>query len=273
MLRRVLSSQNCRFLDHTFKIPSNFSPLNCSNESVERLQLQTQTPLAISIRNRKPNVKRPNIPCKEKAHVLALTWAQYEYPLAGMTAAETCLNRVKHEAQIDQTQNLPLEEIWAREMLEEIESSPVFVVIHRHRSTREDLFNMRVQFKRSNMKYIVHSHRVSRIALKGTKYESLSKLFIKDCTASAISYDRDISKILKLDRKLPYANVLACVLDGQILSKADMQRVAQLPELPLLRAQLCQALTSHQSALSQALTAHQTELSGALQRHADGTES
>jgi len=272
MLRRALSSQNCRFLDPTLRTPSIYSPLISANETVERLQLPTQTPLAISIRNRKPNVKRPNIPCVEKAHVLRLTWERYKYPLADMTAAETCINHVKYEAKKDEDDTHPLEVIFAREMIEQIESSPVFVVIHRHRSSAEDLFNMRVQFKRNNMKYFVYNAKISRLALKGTKYESLNKLFIGR-TVSAISYDRDIGKILKLDRKLPYATVLACTMDGQILSKADMQRVSQLPELPLLRAQLCQALTSHQTTLSQALTSHQTELSGALQRHADGVSA
>jgi len=272
MLRRVLSAQNYKFLDPTFAISSNCIPNNAANEPGERLQLPNQTPLAISIRNRKPNVKRPNIPCVEKAHVLKLTWERYPYPLEGMTHAETCINSLKHEARKDAEEPHPLHVIWAREMMEQIEASPVFMVMHRHRSTKEDLFNMRVQFKRNNCKYFVYNTRVARIALTGTKYESLLKLFMGG-TVSAVSYDRDIGKILKLDKKLPYATILACTMDGQILSKADMQRVSQLPELPLVRAQLCQALTAHQTALTANLSSHQSELSGALQRYAAGEQS
>ena len=60
------------------------------------LQLATLTPMAQSVRHGgKPNTRRPKIPHKERAVMLAITNEKYKYPLEGLPPTETCINAVK----------------------------------------------------------------------------------------------------------------------------------------------------------------------------------
>jgi len=254
-------SHQCRSL---FQLHNKF-------EYIKEEKLELRTPISISIRHgRTVNLRRANIPNKEKAHILSLTHEQYAYPLEGLTEQETCMSVLKTEAAKKEKQIHPVFPIMAREYMKEVNAAPVLLVMHKMQCSEADLFAMRVQFKRNNMQYLKFytDSTMYDLAFKDTKYSSLLPLFKDNVyTVTAVSYDRDINKILKLERRLQYLSILCCVMDGQILHKADMQKVAALPPLDLMRASLCQTLSSHQSLLSGHLAHHQMELSSALERY------
>ena len=58
-------------------------------------------------------------------------------------------------------QENPFERILSRELLEMVEAAEVVVVVHRHSCNSEDLFDMRIQLHRNNMKYLYYNNAVS----------------------------------------------------------------------------------------------------------------
>ncbi|XP_018027083.1 39S ribosomal protein L10, mitochondrial [Hyalella azteca] len=233
-----------------------------------QFHLDLNTPMVQSVRWRRPlGIKRAKIPHKARALAIELTYEKYNYPLAGLPASETCINAVKAKY-VKKEEDNPFEKILAREFLEEVKAGQMFVVGHMHPCTAEELFEQRVLLHRNNMKYLFHNENIAKLAFTGTKYESLLHLYVM-FSINIVCYDKDFSKLLKLERQLPFLTILGVVVEDRILSVADLKRAAELPSLPLMHATLLQTLTSQQQTLTRQLNAQQTELAGALQRYSE----
>lgn len=266
---------SCRYLssvvysqEHARCTAQGYLLCHPNKNTTNYLNLPTLTPAVISVRHVRPNTKRPAIPCKSRALALELTFEKYKYPLEGLPPTETCISAVKESVGVAEVPDNPFERILAREFLAEVEAGPMMAVFHRHPCSADDLFDMRVQIHRSNMKYLYHNTKVVKRALQGTKYENLLRAYECSC-GTAVCYDTDIQKLLKLDRRLPYLTLMCAVVDGRIMSLQQLRDAVTLPPLPLMRATLLQTLGTQAQCLSQNLTHHQTELSGALSRYCD----
>jgi len=274
-----LSSHCHSSIYSTIRNAASHSPSSVHRKIVGGLceSLELRSPLSISLRNaRTVHLRRANIPTKEKALINILSNEKYKFPMDGLSSQQTC-QKVLSNSKTKQKNIHPIFPIMARNYMEAVNSAPVLIVMHKMKCKSPDLFAMRVQFKKNNMKYLqFHTDQTMyEVAFKGTPYSTLLPLFegMSMNTVTAVSYDRDIAKILKVEKRLPYLDVLCCVMDGRILSKADMQRVADLPSMDQMRATLCHTLATHSQQLSSYLSHHQTELSSSLSRHLSSSDS
>jgi len=61
---------------------------------------------------------------------------------------------------------------------------------------------------------------------------------------------------------------LGGVVQGRLITKSQLQWCATLPDINMLRAELCSILSSSTSQLSQSLTHQQQKLTQSLEQHA-----
>ena len=104
---------------------------------------------------------------------------------------------------------------------------------------------LRSKMRNAGAKYQVTKNRLTKLALKGTKYECITELF-SGPTAIAISSDpvtapKVIFRFVKENEKL---SIVGGGLDGEILDSEQIKKLASLPSLDELRSKIIGLITS-----------------------------
>ncbi len=104
---------------------------------------------------------------------------------------------------------------------------------------------LRSKMRIAGGKYQVTKNRLSKLALKGTKFETISDLFIGP-TAIAVSDDpvtapKVIFNFIKENDKI---SIVGGGIDGEVLDADQINKLASLPSLDELRSKLIGLITS-----------------------------
>ncbi|XP_047496082.1 39S ribosomal protein L10, mitochondrial-like [Penaeus chinensis] len=233
---------------------------------VGRCLLGSQSPLVqtLRFRTRKPNLRKPAIPHWDRALVLKVTEPFYPAKSSQEHPANNC-NKKRSALQNDDKKVNPFEQILAQEFLEKIRNAKVVAIFHRNPMSAEDIFTMRLQLHKIKLEYLHYNNSIARLAFSGSEFDALLKLYESD-TLTVVG-EASVAKLLKLEKKLVGLVLLAGVVEGRLMSVADMKRYAALPSLDGARGQLLSILSAPAQKLSQNMTSHQRELSSALGRY------
>ncbi|CAO5676750.1 MAG: 50S ribosomal protein L10 [Holosporales bacterium] len=125
------------------------------------------------------------------------------------------------------------------ELKERIEKSALVVVTRQSGLTVSEVTNLRCQMRDAGAEFKVYKNTLTEIAIKGTDAEGLSN-YLTGPTALAFSVDalaaaKAAVKFANTNDKL---QVLGGIMNGKILSAADVKALATLPSLDELRAML-----------------------------------
>ena len=125
------------------------------------------------------------------------------------------------------------------ELNELFNTAETIVVSHYKGLTVEEVSQLRDNIRKVGAGFRVTKNRITRLALKGTKFEALSDLFVGP---TAIAFANDPISACKACVKFAKTNEKLLVIGGAmgtgVLSVADINRLATIPSLDELRAKI-----------------------------------
>ena len=130
---------------------------------------------------------------------------------------------------------------------------------------------MRAKMREENVEYGVIKNSLMRFAIKNVGFEELDSVLV-GTTSLATSSDDPIAParvIKEYADKLPdYFEIKAGFMDGKILSKSEVIKIASIPPLPMLQAQFLGTLLAPIATLAVVLKAA-AEKGGAVEEKVD----
>ena len=151
---------------------------------------------------------------------------------------------------------------YINEMETQFQNNEAVMVTHYQGLTMSQLDELRGQMREHGIKFTITKNRITKIALKKTKCKELSNLFT-GATAVAFSDDaiisaRILSKFAKTNESL---KLLGGIMGNEVLDKAAVQNVANLPTLDEARANIVGILATPASKLVSILLARSEKMS------------
>ena len=134
---------------------------------------------------------------------------------------------------------------YVEEMKKVFTSNEAVMIAHYQGLNVNELDKIREEMRKSGIFFKVTKNRITKIALKDTKYKELEKFFTGP-TAAAISSDpimsaKILSKYAKSGKKL---KLVAGYMDGKVLEAEDVAKIATLPTLDEARAKIVGILST-----------------------------
>tara|TARA_S200000501_G_scaffold363630_1_gene394758 strand:- start:585 stop:1097 length:513 start_codon:yes stop_codon:yes gene_type:complete len=134
---------------------------------------------------------------------------------------------------------------YVEEMKKVFTSNEAVMIAHYQGLNVNELDKIRDEMRKSGIFFKVTKNRITKIALKDTKYEELEKFF-NGPTAAAISSDpimsaKILAKYAKSGSKL---KLVAGYMDGKVLEADDVAKIATLPTLDEARAKIVGILSA-----------------------------
>ncbi|MBP9752735.1 MAG: 50S ribosomal protein L10 [Proteobacteria bacterium] len=125
------------------------------------------------------------------------------------------------------------------ELKDRMEKSALVVVTRQSGLTVSEVTNLRCQMRNAGAEFKVYKNTLTEIAIKGTDAEGLSSYLTGPI---ALAFSVDALAAAKAAVKFANSNdklqVLGGVMNGKVLSAADVKALATLPSLDELRATL-----------------------------------
>ena len=127
------------------------------------------------------------------------------------------------------------------EELTEKLKSPAGVLVDYSGITVNEDTEMRVKLREAKIDYSVVKNTLMRFAIKNVGFEELDPV-LNGTTSLAISYDDPIApaRVIKeyVDKLSDYFEIKGGFMDGKVLSVSEVNALAAIPPIPILRAQL-----------------------------------
>ena len=147
------------------------------------------------------------------------------------------------------------------------------VVTHYSGLTVAELGDLRDRMRETGAKFKVTKNRLTRLALKGTKFEALSDMFTGP---TAIAYSEDPVAAAKVSVNFAKENDKLIVLGGalgeELLDVNGIRSLAALPSLDELRAKLVGLLSTPATKIAQVLQAPGGQVARVLKAYSDQGE-
>lgn len=125
------------------------------------------------------------------------------------------------------------------ELAQGLSSTKAMVVAHYRGLTVKQLSALRRQMRAEGGQVQVAKNRLAKLAFKGTAYEQLNDLMTGP---TILAFAKDELAPARVAQKFADANeamvILGGMMDGKVLSKADVKTYASLPSLNELRGKL-----------------------------------
>ena len=125
------------------------------------------------------------------------------------------------------------------ELNELFNTAETIVVSHYKGLTVEDVSELRNNIRKAGAGFRVTKNRITRLALKGTKFEALADLFVGP---TAIAFANDPISACKACVEFAKTNEKLLVIGGGmgtgVLSVDDIKRLASIPSMDELRAKI-----------------------------------
>ena len=127
------------------------------------------------------------------------------------------------------------------EELTEKLKSPAGVLVNYSGITVNEDTEMRVKLREANIDYTVVKNTLMRFAIQNVGFEALDPI-LNGTTSLAVSRDDPIApaRIIKeyADKLSGYFEIKGGFMDGKVLSAGEVNKIAAIPPLPILHAQL-----------------------------------
>ena len=146
----------------------------------------------------------------------------------------------------------------------------LIVVTHQTGLTVSESTALRVKIREVGAGFKVTKNRLTKLALKGTDYESISDLFVGP-TAIAYSIDpiaaaKAVVEYAKKNNKLA---VIGGSMDGNRLDRLQIEALAELPSLDVLRSQLLGVVNGPAQKLATLLQTPASQLARVLNAYSE----
>jgi large subunit ribosomal protein L10 len=158
------------------------------------------------------------------------------------------------------------------EIENQFKNNEAVIVTHYQGLTMTQLDDLRSKMREHGIKFQITKNRITKLALEKTKCKDLSDLFTGP-TAVAFSSDaiisaRILSKFAKDNENL---KLLGGIMGEEVLDKAGVQNVANLPTLDEARAKIVGILATPASKLVSILLARSEKMSNLAPENSEKT--
>ena len=158
------------------------------------------------------------------------------------------------------------------EMESQFQNNEAVLVTHYQGLTMTQLDELRSQMREHGIKFQITKNRITKLAIEKTKCKELSSLFT-GATAVAFSNDaimsaRILSKFAKNNENL---KLLGGIMGSEILDKAGVQNIANLPTLDEARAKIVGILATPASKFISILLARNEKMSNLSPENSEKT--
>ena len=156
---------------------------------------------------------------------------------------------------------------------ETFEDSSMVVVTHYAGLTVKEMGDLRSRMRQAGALFKVTKNRLTRLALKETKFEPLSDMF---SGPTAIAYSNDPVAAAKVSVNYAKENdklvVLGGILNEEIFDADGIKALAVLPSLEELRAKIAGLLNAPATKVVQVIQAPGGQVARAISAHAEQGE-
>ncbi len=159
------------------------------------------------------------------------------------------------------------------ELQKTLEETTLLVVTHQNGLTVREVTELRRNMRAEGASFHVTKNRLAKIALKGTKFESLNDAF-SGPTAVAVSADPVAAAKVAcaFANKNDKLTIVAGALDDKILDVEGVQALARLPSLDALRGKIVGLLQAPAGKIVGVLSAPAGQLARVFGAYADTAE-
>ena len=157
-------------------------------------------------------------------------------------------------------------------MESQFQNNEAVLVTHYQGLTMSQLDELRAQMREHGIKFQITKNRITKIAIEKTKCKELSNLFT-GATAVAFSNDAIISaRILsRFAKDNDSLKLLGGIMGNDVLDKAGVQNVADLPTLDEARAKIVGILATPPSKIVSILLARSEKMSNLSPENSEKT--
>ena len=151
---------------------------------------------------------------------------------------------------------------YINDMTIQFDQSEAVIVTHYQGLTVTQLDDLRKKMREQGIKFKITNNRITKLALEKTKCKDLANLFTGP-TAVALSEDAIASaKVLtKFSKDNENLKLLGGIMGSEVLDKAGVQNVADLPTLDEARAKIVGILATPASKIVSILLARSEKMS------------
>ena len=144
------------------------------------------------------------------------------------------------------------------------------VVTHQSGMTVAESSLLRAKMREAGAGFKVTKNRLTKLALRGTKYEALCDLFTgptaMGTSSDPVSAAKTLVSFAKENSKL---TIVGGSLDGKILDKSGVEALATMPSLDELRAKIVGMLNAPATKVARVTQAPASQLARVIQARAD----
>ena len=159
-------------------------------------------------------------------------------------------------------------------MHQSFQDAEIVVVAHQEGMTVAESTDLRRQMRAAGASFRVTKNRLARIALKGTRYESLDNLF-RGPTAVAISQDPVAAAkvVVEFAKKNDKLSIIGGGFGDRVLDAAGVETLAKLPSIDELRARIVGMIQTPATRVAGVLQAPAGQLARVINAYATKDEA
>ncbi len=135
----------------------------------------------------------------------------------------------------------------AEELKNKFEKSKLVILADYRGINVDDITKIRADLRKTDSEYLVAKNSTLRFAVKGTEVEGVSE-YLEGPTAVVFSYDDYVApaKVLyDYAKDSEFYKIKAGIMDGKVISKEEVIKLAKLPSKEMLLTQLATVLLAN----------------------------
>jgi len=225
------------------------------------------TPAVTQVRHNRnrPNLQRPLPYHFKKVRLLEVVKPQYPPEL------EVCESLRERKFYAIDFETHGYARFLARELLRKFNTHPMIAIFHKNSFKEHEFLKIRGMLFDAKFPMLLRYQRINKAiynhALKGTKFEPVLPLIEVQATGVGFCKTTDVATLLKLMKKIPQFILLGLVIEDRFLHRADIEKLAELPDLTTLHGRLSHTLNLTSANIASNLQANQIQLSRNLALH------
>lgn len=198
-------------------------------------------PNVTSVRYRKINVQKPRKPDHYRAVIEEIARPKYLWPKP--SAVPLVANSFKQlNNSLQNIEDNPYENILAQEVKDLFEQSAMIAIFHKNPVMGETNFKCKKTFIMAGMKEVIYGKSTLRKGLAKTNYATVLDLF-QSHSSIVYSNTTQVPQLLKIIKKMPHLILLACIVDGKLLSKTQTIEYGNLVNIDHARTRLVHVIS------------------------------
>lgn len=157
-----------------------------------------------------------------------------------------------------------------KSLKEKVESAAGVFLVDYSGLTVSQVNSLRVSFKKAGVEYRVVKNTLMRLVVEGTPFHSLSES-IRGMTGVIVASDPVLAAKIAVgySKDNDKFQLRTAVVESQLLDKASIKELSELPSLPEIRSQMLGLLNSSASALLSQLNVSAQHICGVIQANVD----